>query len=127
MDRILTTHVGSLIRPPELLDVLGKIERGAPYDQKQYEQLLRGTVDDIADVQQALEGVEHADAFLPVGAPASGYWLENEHYGSEEEFVCALADALQEEYKTLVDAGFLLQVDDAVLVDEADSVQSLGG
>ena len=58
-------------------------------------------------------------AFLPVVAPASAYWLQNEHYETEEEFVYALADALHEEYKAIVDAGLLLQVDDAVLMHEA--------
>jgi 5-methyltetrahydropteroyltriglutamate--homocysteine methyltransferase len=236
MDRILTTHVGSLIRPPELLEVLGRMERGERVDEAEHEQLLRKAVEDvvrrqaevgldviddgemgktswiwylyertsgieprmvesedgrvyppsrdriafpdfyvehdaqqaeeifeaagmvapeaeagaptevrrffvtgpleydssalrrdIANFKQALEGVDHVDAFLPVVAPASAYWLDNEYYGSEEEFVFALADALHEEYRTIVDAGLLLQVDDAVLVHEADSIQSLGG
>ena len=35
---------------------------------------------------------------LPVVAPASVYWLTNEFYGSDEEFVFAVADALHEEY-----------------------------
>src|SRR2546428_12664023 len=60
MDRILTTHVGSLIRAPELLDALGKIERGEPYDQEQYEQLLRGTVDDVVR-RQADAGIDVVD------------------------------------------------------------------
>ena len=64
---------------------------------------------------------------MPVVAPASVYWLQNEYYGTEEEFVFAVADALHEEYKGIVDAGFLLQVDDAVLVHEYDSILSLGG
>jgi 5-methyltetrahydropteroyltriglutamate--homocysteine methyltransferase len=68
-----------------------------------------------------------ADAFLPVVAPASVYWLRNEHYPSEEEFVFAVADALREEYRGIVDAGFLLQVDDAVLLHEYDSILSVGG
>ena len=67
------------------------------------------------------------DAFLPVVAPASVYWLGNEYYASDEEFVFALADALHEEYKAIVEAGFLLQVDDAVLLHEYDSIISLGG
>ena len=67
------------------------------------------------------------DAFLPVVAPASVYWLHNEYYPSEEEFVFAVADALHEEYRRIVDAGFLLQVDDAVLLHEYDSILSLGG
>ena len=82
---------------------------------------------DIANFKAALDGVDVAEAFLPVVAPASAYWLENEHYANDEEFVFALADALHEEYKAIVDAGFLLQVDDAVLVHECDSIMSLGG
>jgi 5-methyltetrahydropteroyltriglutamate--homocysteine methyltransferase len=82
---------------------------------------------DIANFKGSLGGVEVADAFLPVVAPASAYWLDNEHYSSEEEFVFALADVLHEEYKGIVDAGFQLQVDDAVLVHEYDSILSLGG
>ena len=46
---------------------------------------------------------------------------------TEEEFVYAVADALHEEYKGIVDAGLLLQVDDAVLLHEFDSILSLGG
>jgi 5-methyltetrahydropteroyltriglutamate--homocysteine methyltransferase len=82
---------------------------------------------DIDNLKEALEGVEVVDAFLPVVAPASAYWLENEHYESEEAFVYGLADALHDEYKTIVDSGLYVQVDDAVLMHEADSIMSLGG
>jgi 5-methyltetrahydropteroyltriglutamate--homocysteine methyltransferase len=82
---------------------------------------------DIARFKRALASVDVTDAFLPVVAPASVYWLRNEHYATEEELVYALADALHEEYKGIVDAGFLLQVDDAVLLHEYDSVLALGG
>jgi 5-methyltetrahydropteroyltriglutamate--homocysteine methyltransferase len=82
---------------------------------------------DIARLKAALGGVDVTDVFLPVVAPASTYWLRNEYYASEEEFVYALADALHEEYKGIVDAGFLVQVDDAVLLHEYDSILSLGG
>jgi 5-methyltetrahydropteroyltriglutamate--homocysteine methyltransferase len=82
---------------------------------------------DIARFKAALAGVEVADAFLPVVAPASVYWLRNEHYTSEEEFVFAVADALHEEYKAIVDAGLMLQVDDAVLMHEYDSILAEGG
>ena len=74
-----------------------------------------------------MESVTATDVFLPVVAPASVYWLRNEYYATEEEFVYAVADALHEEYKGIVDAGFLLQVDDAVLLHEFDSILSLGG
>jgi 5-methyltetrahydropteroyltriglutamate--homocysteine methyltransferase len=239
MDRILTTHAGSLIRPPEVLDFLLAMERGEDYDQAAYERALAYAVEDvvrqqaeagidvvddgemgkaswivylyervkglevrmvsladgsvlptsrdrdafpefyaehdaevarhfiwqanryghdadpgeddgipktaiwyctgpltyddtavkrdIANLKAALEGVDVAGAFMPVVAPASAYWLRNEHYGSEEEFVYAVADVLHEEYACIVDAGFLLQVDDAVLVHEYDSILATGG
>ncbi len=82
---------------------------------------------DLSRLKTALDGVDVTDAFLPVVAPASVYWLRNEYYATEEEFVFAVADALHEEYKAIVDAGFLLQVDDAVLLHEYDSILSLGG
>jgi 5-methyltetrahydropteroyltriglutamate--homocysteine methyltransferase len=237
VDRILATHTGSLIRPPELLEFLAAKDRGQPYDEDAYEKTLKeavadtvgrqaeagidvvndgemgkanwiiylyervsglepravpveggsilppsrdrqafpgfyaehdaefekaareslGAVDDedsdaeappegkvwvctgpieydttllardIANLKHALEGVDVTDAFLPVVAPASAYWLENEYYDSEEEFVFGLADALHDEYKAIIDAGLFLQVDDAVLMHECDSIMSLGG
>ena len=78
-------------------------------------------------LEAAVKSVDATDVFLPVVAPASVYWLRNEYYPTEEEFVYAVADALHEEYKGIVDAGFLLQVDDAVLLHEFDSILSLGG
>jgi 5-methyltetrahydropteroyltriglutamate--homocysteine methyltransferase len=82
---------------------------------------------DIANLRAALGTVDVVDAFLPVVAPASAYWLVNEHYPTEEEFVYALADVLAEEYRHIVEGGFLLQVDDAVLMHECDSVLANGG
>jgi 5-methyltetrahydropteroyltriglutamate--homocysteine methyltransferase len=223
---ILSTHVGSLIRPPELLRFEASMQRGESYDDAAYEETLRSTVADvvrrqadagidivsdgefgkanwisylydrmsgiesraipegetrmppsrdrqafpgayaqhdkemlrglleaevpapapsvwvctgpisydraaldrdIANFKAALQGLNGTQGFLPVVAPASTYWLQNEHYGSEEEFVYALADALAVEYNAIVDAGFLLQVDDAVLMHECDSILAEGG
>lgn len=81
---------------------------------------------DIANLRAATSGREEIDAFMPVVAPASAYWLQNEHYASEEEFVFALADALHVEYQAIVDAGFVVQVDDAVMMHEADTMMSRG-
>jgi 5-methyltetrahydropteroyltriglutamate--homocysteine methyltransferase len=83
---------------------------------------------DLANFASALDAAGHdiANAFLPVVAPASAYWLRNEYYGSDEEFVFALADAMHEEYKAIVESGALLQVDDAVLMHEADTMMSRG-
>jgi 5-methyltetrahydropteroyltriglutamate--homocysteine methyltransferase len=235
MDRILATHTGSLIRPPELLAFLGAKERGGSIDEDAYQQCLRAAVADvvrkqveagidvvddgemgkaswitylyervsglevrpvtlegasmlppsrdrqafpgayaaldaldeaavresnaaassahsdddsggavawvctgplnydraaldrdIANFNAALAEHEGVEGFLPVVAPASAYWLQNEHYATDEEFVFALADALHEEYKAIVDAGLLLQVDDAVMMHEADTMMSRG-
>ena len=238
MDRILTTHAGSLIRPPEVLDFLVAMENGEDYDQAAYERALadavadvvrrqaevgldvaddgemgkaswitylyervsglelrpvqleggtmyppsrdrqafpgayaamdalenasvnesnaaassdlpdeeaaaegqgvgwfctgpltydRTAIDrDIANFKAALDGRDVVDAFLPVVAPASAYWLLNEYYANDEEFMFALADALREEYRAIVDAGLLVQVDDAVMMHEADTMMSRG-
>jgi 5-methyltetrahydropteroyltriglutamate--homocysteine methyltransferase len=239
MDRILATHTGSLIRPPELLAFLAAKERGHNFDQDAYERCLQDAVNDvvhrqvqagidvvddgemgkaswitylyervsglevrpvtlqgasmlppsrdrqafpgayaaldaldeaatresnaaassalpdeddsaasgqavawvctgplrydraainrdIANFKAALADHEGVEGFLPVVAPASAYWLQNECYGSEEEFVFALADALHEEYQAIIDSGLLLQVDDAVMMHEADTMMSRG-
>jgi 5-methyltetrahydropteroyltriglutamate--homocysteine methyltransferase len=71
---------------------------------------------DIDNFKSALRDAKVVEAFLPVAAPAS---VEpgrvNEHYASEEEFVYALAEALKVEYDTIVQAGLVLQVDDAFI------------
>ncbi|GAB3675793.1 cobalamin-independent methionine synthase II family protein [Saccharopolyspora tripterygii] len=82
---------------------------------------------DIANVKTAVAQHEGVEGFLPVVAPASAYWLTNEHYDSEEEFVFALADVLKQEYRAIVDSGLLLQVDDAVLMHECDTILAGGG
>jgi 5-methyltetrahydropteroyltriglutamate--homocysteine methyltransferase len=204
-DRILTTHVGSLIRPPELsryieaidngvkvdqaafdrcltqsvaevikrqqqagidvvsdgefgkfrswsfyvLDRLGGIEeravdvaRGAGRDQQMFADFYaeyfptqklpkRGTVvcvgpiaykgqaavqKDIAIFKAGLKDAAVADAFLPVVAPASAVPRhQNEYYKNDEEFLFKLAEALREEYQAIVDAGLIVQIDDAFL------------
>ena len=222
MDRILTTHVGSLLRPPELMAMLATVERGEPYDAAAYQRLVdeavtavvrrqaevgvdivddgemskvgwiaylygrvsgiearvvragakvypagvdpeansglenlyvdyrvaegdasgeattwvctgpitydtTGVDRDIANLRSALDGVNTVDAFIPALAPGSIYWIRNEHYGTEEEFLFAFADACHEEYKRIVDAGFLVSVDDAVLWHKHATVRLTGG
>jgi 5-methyltetrahydropteroyltriglutamate--homocysteine methyltransferase len=82
---------------------------------------------DIANLKAALSTVDVVDAFIPAVAPGSIYWIQNEHYPSEEEFLYAFADALKEEYAKIVDAGFLVSVDDAVLWHKHATVRLLGG
>ena len=43
-------------------------------------------------------------------------WQRNTYYKKHEEYIVAIADAMREEYKAIVDAGLLLQIDDPRLV-----------
>jgi len=208
IDRILTTHVGSLIRPQALQDFMRAKQGGKPYDQAAYAKCLsdsvaevvqqqasigldvvsdgeygksiswsqyvlerlsgferrpikagadpwaRGadrtqfaefyeemdsregratTIDsvcvgpitytgqaelqrDIDNFKAALARVKVEEAFLPVAAPASVIPdRKNEYYPSDEKLVEAIANAMRTEYRAIVDAGFLLQLDDARL------------
>lgn len=69
---------------------------------------------DIDNFKAALGGAKVEEAFLPVAAPSSVIPdRKNEHYKSDEELVDAIAAAMHTEYKTIVDAGLLVQIDDA--------------
>jgi 5-methyltetrahydropteroyltriglutamate--homocysteine methyltransferase len=50
-ERILVTHVGSLVRPPDLVDFFRAIEDKTPYDTKAYEDCLRNSINDVVDRQ----------------------------------------------------------------------------
>ena len=216
-DRILTTHVGSLARPDDLMTVLTAKDRAQPYDREAYTRLVREAVGDVvrrqteagvdvvndgeqgkpsffgyvverftgfarqpapagddgstraksreyldfpeyyawsdriaeglggrgntraygidvctgrvtyrgqdavrADIttlKAALQGRPHEEVFLPAIAPSYIFaTLPNRFYKTEEEYEQVLADALHEEYQAIVDAGFVLQVDDPRLV-----------
>ena len=205
-DRILTTHVGSLIRPAPLQDFLRAKQAGKPYDQAAYQSCLKASVAEIVRKQAAVgidvvsdgefgksiswsqyvlerlsgferrpikpganpftrgvdrerfgefyaeldarEGVATAveavcvgpiayngeaelkrdidnfkaalkdvgitEAFLPVAAPASVIPdRKNEYYKSEEDLIRAIGAAMRTEYRMIIDAGFVLQLDDA--------------
>src|SRR6266571_5978506 len=205
-DRILTTHVGSLIRPTPLQDFLRAKQAGKPYDEAAYEDCLKASVAqvvrkqaeagvdvvsdgefgksiswsqyvlerlsgferrpvkpganpftrgvdrerfaefyaeldaregvattveavcvgpiaytgeaelkrDIANFKAALKEVDVAEAFLPVAAPASVIPdRKNEYYKSEEDLIRAIGAAMRTEYRMIIDAGFVLQLDDA--------------
>jgi len=67
---------------------------------------------DIDNFRAAMEGLNFEEAFIPAATP-SGFEgaRASEYYSNEQEYLYALADALHEEYKTIVDAGFLVQLD----------------
>ena len=209
--RILTTHVGSLIRPAELIE-LGKAARESPQAERRYrdaltratEDVVRRQVDagldvvndgeygksswsnyilerltgfearpdrlfeavwlgrdrirfrefmkahnprgvtgvpghvcvapityagheairrNISDLKAALAAAGVSEGFLTAVAPAStGYDAANEYYESDRDYVFAIAEALREEYLEIVNAGLLLQVDDALLANMYDEL-----
>jgi 5-methyltetrahydropteroyltriglutamate--homocysteine methyltransferase len=72
---------------------------------------------DIANLKSALQGVTVQEAFMPAISPANiEDWQKNAYYKSSEEYLFAIAEAMREEYTMIVDAGFLLQIDDPRLV-----------
>ena len=212
-NRIFTTHVGSLIRPPELLQFIRPRQNGQPYDEQAYESCLSAAVAEVvrrqaqagidlpsdgefgksiswsqyalerlsgferraarpgehgstrgadrarfadfykeldaadgppaqvgtaagqavcvgpiaytgeAEVQRDIRNFKSAlqkagvpQGFLPVAAPSSVIPdRKNEYYRSDEELLQAIAGAMRSEYRAIVDAGLLLQLDDARL------------
>jgi 5-methyltetrahydropteroyltriglutamate--homocysteine methyltransferase len=72
---------------------------------------------DLENLKAALKSVDVADTFVPSTSVSSiEDWNRNVYYKSDEEYLSALADAMGKEYRTIVDAGFLVQVDDPHLV-----------
>jgi len=71
---------------------------------------------DIANLKAAI-GNAKVEAFMPAISVANiEDWMLNRHYKTQEEYLFAIADAMREEYKAIVDAGFLVQIDDPRLV-----------
>jgi len=70
---------------------------------------------DLDNLKVALEGVKCEAVFMPALAP-SGVG-SNEYYRTEEEYLHAVAEAMHTEYQAIVDAGFLVQIDDPFLTD----------
>jgi 5-methyltetrahydropteroyltriglutamate--homocysteine methyltransferase len=67
---------------------------------------------DLAAFKAALQGADVVEAFVPAIAPAMVGRGQNRYYPSEEAYVFAIAEALRTEYRAIVDAGFILQIDD---------------
>jgi 5-methyltetrahydropteroyltriglutamate--homocysteine methyltransferase len=64
---------------------------------------------DLANLKAALAGLDIEEAFVPATTPNLNQ--RNEYYKTQEEFIYAVADAISQEYRAIVDAGFLLQID----------------
>ena len=72
---------------------------------------------DIDNFKTALKGANVEETFMPAISPSNiEDWQKNAYYKSTEEYIFAIADAMREEYKAIVDAGLLVQIDDPRLV-----------
>ena len=70
---------------------------------------------DVENLKAALQGVNVEEAFMPsLGPRMLG---KNQYYKTDEECIFAVAEAMREEYQTIIDAGFLLQIDDPWLAE----------
>jgi 5-methyltetrahydropteroyltriglutamate--homocysteine methyltransferase len=71
---------------------------------------------DIANLKAAAEGQKVEELCLTALAPPiMSYFLRNEHYKDDRDFVMALAEAMNEEYRAITDAGIVLQLDEPAI------------
>jgi 5-methyltetrahydropteroyltriglutamate--homocysteine methyltransferase len=77
---------------------------------------------DIANLKKALAAAGADEGFMCSIAPGSFARGENLYYKNEEDFVFASAEAMREEYKAIVEAGLVLQLDDPSLPDNWDMI-----
>jgi 5-methyltetrahydropteroyltriglutamate--homocysteine methyltransferase len=77
---------------------------------------------DIANFKAALAASGVQEGFMTAVAPASCARIGNKYYKTDEEFLFACADAMKAEYKAIVDAGIVLQLDDPCLAEGWDQV-----
>ena len=77
---------------------------------------------DISNLKSGLAAAGVEEGFMTSIAPGSASRIENRHYKTDEEFLFACADAMREEYKAIVDAGLVLQLDDPAIAENWDMV-----
>jgi 5-methyltetrahydropteroyltriglutamate--homocysteine methyltransferase len=67
---------------------------------------------DIANLRTAVDGVSRADVFMTAASPGViDTFMPTTYYASDEEYLSAIGAAMRDEYRAIVDAGFVLQVD----------------
>jgi 5-methyltetrahydropteroyltriglutamate--homocysteine methyltransferase len=77
---------------------------------------------DIAHFKAALAACGIEQGFMTSVAPGSASRLTNTYYKTDEELLFACADAMREEYKAIIDAGLILQLDDPSIAENWDMV-----
>jgi 5-methyltetrahydropteroyltriglutamate--homocysteine methyltransferase len=95
------TISAALAAPPDVHSVIG------PIKYQGQAQLQR----DIDNFKAALSGQKFVEAFMPSATPSRSDIDSNHVYPSEQAYLYALADAMHEEYKAIVDAGLVVQLD----------------
>ena len=77
---------------------------------------------DIANFKEAMQAAGVEEGFMSSVAPGSASRIGNAYYKTEEELLYACADAMREEYKAIVDAGLILQLDDPAIAENWDMI-----
>lgn len=77
---------------------------------------------DIRTFKQALDRAGLDEGFMTSVAPGSCARIGNEYYATDEEFLYACADAMREEYRAIIDAGLILQLDDPSIAENWDQI-----
>ena len=77
---------------------------------------------DIANFKAALAASNASEGFMTSIGPGSAARIGNQHYKTDEEFLFACADAMREEYKAIVGAGLILQIDDPSIAENFDQI-----
>jgi 5-methyltetrahydropteroyltriglutamate--homocysteine methyltransferase len=77
---------------------------------------------DIANMKAAMAAAGVKEGFLNAVAPGSGARMANRHYKTDDDFMMAAAEALREEYKAIVEAGLILQLDDPLIAEGWDQI-----
>jgi 5-methyltetrahydropteroyltriglutamate--homocysteine methyltransferase len=77
---------------------------------------------DIANFKAALQAAEVEEGFMTAVAPGSASRIGNNYYKTEEELLYACAEAMREEYKAILGAGLILQLDDPAIAENWDMI-----
>ncbi|WP_432512697.1 cobalamin-independent methionine synthase II family protein [Kineococcus sp. SYSU DK001] len=77
---------------------------------------------DIANLKAGLAAAGVEQGFITSLSPGSGARISNRYYATEEEHIWAWADVMREEYRAIVDAGLIVQIDDPSIAENWDQI-----
>jgi len=105
--------------------VLAKAGIISPEEEGRIIEGLNSILADIENLKVSLERSGAEEGFMTAISPTHpANSIPNEYYRTAEEYQVALADALREEYRAIVDAGLVLQVDDPLIANYYDHAPS---